>query len=84
MSGKMSQHPVKHPYKAKFLPWKCHYCGRYGHKKSCCFRLYGYPKHPTQPIDNHVTSKTRKEWKSKVVNTSPIAHTSLRVSSRED
>lgn len=36
MSDKMLQHPTRHhetQIKAKFLPWKCHYCGKYGHIK---------------------------------------------------
>jgi len=81
MSDQMLQHPARHQktqIKAKFLPWKCHYCGKYGDIKPYCYILHCYPKHPTQPRANHVMIKTRKEWKPKVVDTSLIAHTSLR------
>jgi len=74
--------------KLKIKPSSClgnvHYCGKYSHIKLCCYRMYGYPKDPTQPKANHVMIKTRKEWIPKVFYTRLIAHTSLRASSRED
>src|ERR1044072_3162941 len=47
MSKKMSQHRAQHQdqrnMKKKFQRWRCHYCGRFGHIKPFCFKLYGYP-----------------------------------------
>ena len=86
MSDQMLQHPARHQktqIKVKFSPWKCHYCGKYDHIKPYCYRLYGYPKHPTKPKANHVKIKTWKEWKPKGVVTSLTAHTSLIASCRE-
>jgi hypothetical protein len=66
----MLQHPARHQEtqtKFKFWPWKCHYGGKYGHIKPFCYRLHGYPTHPTHPRVNHVMIKTINEWKPKVV-----------------
>ncbi|XP_050888765.1 uncharacterized protein LOC127093915 [Lathyrus oleraceus] len=68
----------------KLLRWTCHYCGNFGHLKSLCFKLYGYPRSPTEPRANQVVIETRKEWIPKLVTTSLIAHTSLRASVKED
>ena len=70
MSDQVLQHLARHQetqIKVKFFPWKCHYCGKYGHINPFCYRMHGYQKHPTHPRDNHVMIKTRKEWKPKVV-----------------
>ena len=47
MSGQMSQHQKRHQNDcsgSKTQRWRCHYCGRFGHIKPFCYRLYGYPK----------------------------------------
>jgi hypothetical protein len=57
MSEQMLQHLAIHQEtqtKVMFLPWKCHYCGKYGHIKPFCYILYGYPKHPTYLRVNYV------------------------------
>src|ERR1044072_3569550 len=45
---KMSQHVVQHVSpsvrSSKQSTWVCHYCGRFGHLRPYCYRLYGYPK----------------------------------------
>lgn len=53
ISRQMLQHPVEHPNsksKAIYRPWVCHYCGRNGHIRSYCFKLYVYPNHFQQRI----------------------------------
>lgn len=79
MTNNMYKDPVylqKKQNKAKFAPWKCHYCGRNGHIKPYCFELYGYPKQPLLPKSKHVEVK---EWRPKVVNTCHRVHTTILV-----
>jgi hypothetical protein len=67
--------------------WVCHHCGRKGHIRPFCFKLHGYPKWYQQGESEQPKPKapqTKKEWKPKSEEASLIAHTSLRVSSRED
>ncbi|MCH98684.1 gag-protease polyprotein, partial [Trifolium medium] len=86
-------------YKGKPHPWVCHYCGRKGHIRPFCFKLYGYPNRPYQQKPEPLVTNTKKEWKPKddepkneaVKEDNPkgsdvglIAHTSLRASSREN
>ncbi|PNX61350.1 gag-protease polyprotein, partial [Trifolium pratense] len=70
--------------------WVCHYCGRRGHIRPFCYKLYGYPERKSQPRPIAVQ---KKEWRPKSEDAEEIpnknevcliAHTSLRVSSRED
>ncbi|MCI43830.1 gag-protease polyprotein, partial [Trifolium medium] len=52
MSKLMSQHSKRQNgtrTKGKPQPWICHYCGRKGHIRPFCFKLYGYPKRSLQP-----------------------------------
>jgi hypothetical protein len=63
---------------------KCHYCGKYVHIKSFCYKLYGYPKKKPQPRAYHRNARTKKEWKAKVKITAHIALTSFKASSKED
>ncbi|GAU33559.1 hypothetical protein TSUD_143510 [Trifolium subterraneum] len=69
MSSKMLQHPKQHHgvrYKTKSHPWVCHYCGRKGHIRPFCYKLYGYPnRKPRQFV-------TPKEWKPKTEDVSSI------------
>ena len=48
MLDHMSQHPVRHlnpqPRNKKKSPWICHHCGRSGHIRPYCYKLYGYPQ----------------------------------------
>jgi hypothetical protein len=46
-TGTMWAHSTPHhksSHKGKFTSWKCHYCGKNGHLKPFCYKLYGYPK----------------------------------------
>ncbi|KAK2435400.1 gag-protease polyprotein [Trifolium repens] len=84
---KMLSHPAPHQKpvnKRKSTSLKCHYCGKYGHIKSFCYKLYGYPKKKPQPRAYHRMARTRKEWKPKVKVAAHIVHTSFRASSKED
>src|SRR3954471_1906640 len=68
--------------KRKFQRWKCHYCGRFGHIKKFCFRLYGYPSQTFQVKPKQDVPIKKQQWVAKA--TALIAHTSLRVSTKED
>jgi hypothetical protein len=50
-------------HKGKFNAWKCHYCGKNGHIKPFCYKLYGYPKKKSQTQPSR--SKPKKMWKPK-------------------
>ena len=86
MSKHMSQHRTQHReqrnMKKKYQRWRCHHCGRFGHIKPFCFRLYGYPNQT--PVVKPKSNKApyTQQWKKKTA--SLIAHTSLRVSAKED
>src|ERR1051325_8592072 len=86
MSKQMSQHWVQHQdqrnMNKKFQRWRCHYCGRFGHIKTFCFRLHGYPNQG--PYEKPKTNRVAytQQWKKKTV--ALVAHTSLRVSAKED
>ncbi|CAJ2637520.1 unnamed protein product [Trifolium pratense] len=81
--------------RSRYHSWRCHHCGRKGHIRPYCYKLYGYPSEIPQESDQSIT-KTKMEWKQKddATNTkeytaessgkSLIAHTSLRASSKED
>jgi hypothetical protein len=85
----MLPHPAphqRHMHKKKFTTIKCHYCGKNGHRKSSCYKLYGHPKKKPQSQTRayHARAKVKKEWKPRVKEAAHIAHTSLGPSSRED
>jgi hypothetical protein len=64
--------------------WVCHHCGKKGHIRPFCYKLYGYPRHWQQPKTSPRDGAGKKEWIPKCENKGLIAHTSLRASSRED
>lgn len=76
----------------KFRHWRCYHCGCFGHIKAFYFKLHGYPQ--TTPryriqqvmskVKKHWVPKVKKQWVPKTVAASLIAHTSLRVSAKED
>ncbi|KAK2357265.1 hypothetical protein QL285_094555 [Trifolium repens] len=68
----------------KYRRWVCHHCGKRGHIRPFCYRLYGYPNQRPQPNDVQEDESIKKEWKPKEENVGLIAHTSLGASSRED
>ncbi|XP_057432974.1 uncharacterized protein LOC130725802 [Lotus japonicus] len=62
MFNQLSQHEVKHVYpqtshvqKKGNSGWKCNHCGKYGHIRSHCYRLHGYPKAKTSQSGRDVT-----------------------------
>src|ERR1044072_5623347 len=87
MSNQMSQHWVQHQnhrnLNKKFQRWRCYYCGRFGHIKSSCYRLHGYPNQvPYEKPKSNKASYTH-QWKKKKT-TTLIAQNSLRVPSQKD
>jgi hypothetical protein len=86
MSNHMSQHLAQQGKTAKNLIQSkkkkrkktCHHCGKEGHIRTFCFELYGFPRFHEQFWNRHLAHKNQ----SKI--TCLIAHTSLRVSSKDD
>ncbi|WJX28775.1 hypothetical protein P8452_17454 [Trifolium repens] len=68
----------------RYRRWVCHHCGKRGHIRPFCYRLYGYPNQKSQPNVMQEEEVIKKEWKPRGENVGLIAHTSLRASSRED
>src|ERR1044072_948303 len=68
----------------KKAKWACHYCGRYGHLKPYCYRLHGYPETTSKAPIRKARKSTKKAWRVKGMESAQIAHTSLKVSSKED
>jgi hypothetical protein len=60
----------------------CHHCGEEGHIRTFCFKLYGFPKFHEQFWSRHAAERQANNALSKL--TCLIAHTSLRVSSKDD
>src|ERR1044072_8266434 len=86
MSNQKSQQDVQHANaqvrKGKNTPWKCHYCGRYGHIRPYCFKLYGYPQTQIHSRMLNRNPQDKREWKLKEAVTGLVAHTSSDVSFR--
>src|SRR3954464_5774863 len=82
MSKHVTQHHEKGEMKRKFQRWRCHYCGRFGHIKPFCFRLYGYPDQAPSYKPKQIMPIQKQQWKPKSM--ALIAHTSLSVSAKED
>jgi hypothetical protein len=82
----MFQHPKRHQNTQtnRSRSWICHHCGKKGHIRPFCYKLYGYPKHFREFTPEPPILKTRSEWKPKGESVALIAHTSFRASSRED
>ncbi len=68
----------------KSQPWVCHHCGRKGHIRPFCYKLYGYPKKSLKQKPEVEVVETKKEWKPKEEDVSLIAHTSFRSSSKKN
>src|ERR1051325_4759182 len=86
MSKQMSQHWGQHQdqrnMNKKFQRWRCHHCGRFGHIKPFCYRLHGYPNQTLYVKPKNSKVPYTQQWKKRTA--SLIAHTSLRVSTKED
>ncbi|KAK2402633.1 gag-protease polyprotein [Trifolium repens] len=86
MSNHMSHHSVqnrrstKDKIQSRRRKKVCHHCGKEGHIRTFCFELYGFPKFHEQFWNRH--TRQVKNAQSKL--TCLIAHTSLRVSSKDD
>ncbi|KAK2355658.1 gag-protease polyprotein [Trifolium repens] len=68
----------------RYRRWVCHHCGKRGHIRPFCYKLYGYPNQEPKPNVVQEENVIKKEWRPKEENVGLIAHTSLRASSRED
>ncbi|MCH83329.1 gag-protease polyprotein, partial [Trifolium medium] len=78
--GHKLQHLSQHPrpgVKAKYEEKRCHYCGEKGHIKAFCYVLQ------RDKQDTESSEGSKKAWKPKS-EASLIAHTSLRVTSKDD
>jgi len=84
MLDHMSQHPVRHlnpqPRNKKKSPWICHHCGRYGHIRPYCYKLYGYPQPHVHPKVSGKSVQARKEWKLKTPKVSSSVTSSASIS----
>jgi len=79
MSKPMLQHQAEYQItkeKKKSRPWICQYCGRKGHIRSFCFKLYGYPNQVDHKHSEPVVRNVKKEWKPKCEHVGLMAHTS--------
>ncbi|KAK2430380.1 hypothetical protein QL285_024221 [Trifolium repens] len=45
--------------------WVCHHCGKKGHIRPFCFKLYGYPERYQQAKPAPEVINVKKEWKPK-------------------
>jgi hypothetical protein len=79
-----SNRPRTPEHHGRSRKWICHHCGKRGHIRPFCYKLYGYPNHKQQPTTSTGVGAGQKVWKPKSENMGLIAHTSLRASSRED
>ncbi|XP_057432497.1 uncharacterized protein LOC130725270 [Lotus japonicus] len=95
VTNQMFQQGVKHVYpqipyvypqvrSKRNYSWRCHHCGRFGHIRPYCYKLFGFPRPSNRYYVNYQPDQRRQEWKPKGGIHALIAHTSLRVSSEED
>ena len=63
---------------------ECYYCGKYGHIRPYCFKLYGCPQAQTQSQVLNANSQHKKKRKPQESVHSLIKNTSLKVSLKED
>src|ERR1044072_2589334 len=84
----MLEHVVQHVTSSvkgvKQTTWVCHDCGRYGHLRPYCYKLNGFPKDALKVQIPKARTHNKKVWRVKKDESAQIAHTSLRVSSKED
>ncbi|KAK2364020.1 putative mitochondrial protein [Trifolium repens] len=99
LDPKSSAHQRQRPFahqrpnnQRRYRRWVCHHCGKRGHIRPFCYKLYGYPNQEHKPNMVQEESVVKKMWRPKEENVELpieedvglIAHTSLRASSRED
>ncbi|KAK2420853.1 gag-protease polyprotein [Trifolium repens] len=49
----------------RYRRWVCHHCGKKGHIRPFCFKLYGYPEPYQQAKPAPEVINVKKEWKPK-------------------
>ncbi|KAK2452208.1 gag-protease polyprotein [Trifolium repens] len=49
----------------RYRRWVCHHCGKKGHIRPLCFKLYGYPEQNQQAKPAPEVINVKKEWKPK-------------------
>ncbi|KAK2437534.1 hypothetical protein QL285_022413 [Trifolium repens] len=49
----------------RYRRWVCHHCGKKGHIRPFCFKLYGYPERYQQAKPAPEVINVKKEWKPK-------------------
>ncbi|KAK2351719.1 hypothetical protein QL285_096927 [Trifolium repens] len=49
----------------RYRRWVCHHCGKKGHIRPFCFKLYGYPERYQQAKSAPEVINVKKEWKPK-------------------
>ncbi|KAK2403776.1 gag-protease polyprotein [Trifolium repens] len=49
----------------RYRRWVCHHCGKKGHIRPFCFKLYGYPERNQQAKPAPEVINVKKEWKPK-------------------
>ncbi|KAK2402298.1 gag-protease polyprotein [Trifolium repens] len=49
----------------RYRRWVCHHCGKKGHIRPFCFKLYGYPEWNQQAKPTPEVINVKKEWKPK-------------------
>ncbi|KAK2375776.1 gag-protease polyprotein [Trifolium repens] len=49
----------------RYRRWVCHHCGKKGHIRPFCFKLYGYPERYQQAKPAPELINVKKEWKPK-------------------
>ncbi|KAK2417586.1 gag-protease polyprotein [Trifolium repens] len=49
----------------RYRSWVCHHCGKKGHIRPFCFKLYGYPEPYQQAKPAPEVINVKKEWKPK-------------------
>ncbi|GAU26327.1 hypothetical protein TSUD_56250 [Trifolium subterraneum] len=80
------QHHGPHQRPPRYESWRCYYCGKYGLIKAQCYKLHGYRYKGRQVSPPPKKAEKKKFWKTKsnVEIKALIAHTSFKVSSKED
>src|ERR1044072_2643873 len=86
MSNPMPQHLVQRVNaqfrKAKNESSRYHYCGKYGHIRSYCFKLHGYPQTLTHSRVLRRSPQGKREWKIKATISSLVVQTTCDTSFR--
>jgi hypothetical protein len=74
-NSSVSRHRPRHYAQQTKTTWRCHYCGKKGHIRPFCFKLYGYPKKGKQVKPKPTVNESTKEWRVKKDNACLLVHT---------